>query len=81
MSICLSDHLRLNIVGSEDYVKLIGLINASKDQMHSNTTSPCITGVSFGEGLELEGSDLDIMFVEYDLVVTAQKQIRDYSFS
>lgn len=49
--------------------------------MHCNTTSTCISSVSFCEGLELEGSDLDIMFVEHDLVVTAQKQIRDYRFS
>lgn len=49
--------------------------------MNSNTTFTCITSVTFGGGLELERSDLDIMFVKHDLVVTAHKQICDYRFS
>ncbi|CAG2185799.1 unnamed protein product [Mytilus edulis] len=65
MSICLYNSLCHNIVGSAEYVRLIRLINAFKDRITSNTLhKTCITSGSFGEGLELKGSDLDIMVTD-----------------
>ncbi|CAC5400859.1 unnamed protein product [Mytilus coruscus] len=78
LSICLYDYLCQNIVGSEDYVKLIRLMNASSDQINSDKSYTYITSGSFGEGLELKESDLDVMIVEHDLDVTGQMKLNDY---
>ncbi|XP_071126621.1 uncharacterized protein [Mytilus edulis] len=52
-----------NIVGSENYVKNLRLMNAGRDDLYSDTDSTFITSGSFGEGLEMRGSDLDMMYV------------------
>ncbi|XP_071144945.1 cyclic GMP-AMP synthase-like [Mytilus edulis] len=80
MSICLYEYLCLDIVGSEDYVRLIRLINASNDSLDSQKFISRITSGSFGEGLELEGSDLDIMIVPHLLEVTDQTKKQDYYY-
>ncbi|CAG2185800.1 unnamed protein product [Mytilus edulis] len=79
MSVCLYNYLCHNIVGSADYVRLIRLITASKDQiMSSRLSATHITSGSFGEGLELNGSDCDIMILprHNDLVVTDQTKLQ-----
>ncbi|CAG2244491.1 unnamed protein product [Mytilus edulis] len=79
MSIWLYNYLCHNIVGSADYVRLIRLITASKDQiMSSRLSATHITSGSFGEGLELNGSDCDIMILprHNDLVVTDQTKLQ-----
>ncbi|XP_076085584.1 uncharacterized protein LOC143056377 [Mytilus galloprovincialis] len=79
MSICLYNHLCHNIVGSEDYVRLIRLINALTDRITSNTLCKTrITSGSFGEGLELKGSDLDIMLTDPGKEVIEQMKHQDY---
>ncbi|CAC5400858.1 unnamed protein product [Mytilus coruscus] len=80
MSICLYDYLCHTIVGSEDYVRLIRLMNASKDRYFRSKFELHITSGSFGEGLELKGSDQDIMRVIHDLEVTGngQMKLKDY---
>ncbi|VDI66293.1 Hypothetical predicted protein [Mytilus galloprovincialis] len=75
MSISLYNYLCQNIVGSEDHVRLTRLMNASKDQYGSSKFSTQITSGSFGEGLELQGSDSDMMFVFRDIEVTDQKKL------
>ncbi|CAG2210549.1 unnamed protein product [Mytilus edulis] len=52
-----------NIVRTENNVKTLRLMNAVRDKMTSNKHNTVITSGSFGEGLEMRGSDLDIMFV------------------
>ncbi|VDH98985.1 Hypothetical predicted protein [Mytilus galloprovincialis] len=79
MSICLYNYLCHNIVGSAEYVRLIRLINASTDRIKSNTfPDTYITSGSFGEGLELNGSDCDIMILPRynDIVVTDQTKLQ-----
>ncbi|XP_076071842.1 uncharacterized protein LOC143043412 [Mytilus galloprovincialis] len=60
-----------NIVGSENYVKNLRLMNAVRDDLHSYTSTyfTFITSGSFGEGLEMTGSDLDIMYVSKNIEV------------
>ncbi|XP_076071840.1 uncharacterized protein LOC143043408 [Mytilus galloprovincialis] len=52
-----------NIVGTENHVKSIRLMNAVRDRMKSTKRDIVITSGSFGEGLDMSGSDLDLMFV------------------
>ncbi|CAC5397848.1 unnamed protein product [Mytilus coruscus] len=52
-----------NIVGSEDHVKTIRLMNTVRDNLLRNNIATTITSGSFGEGLDMKGSDLDIMQV------------------
>ncbi|CAC5380209.1 unnamed protein product [Mytilus coruscus] len=52
-----------HIVGTEDHVKQIRLLNAVRDNLKFNEKVTTITSGSFGEGLQMRGSDLDIMYV------------------
>ncbi|XP_071128162.1 cyclic GMP-AMP synthase-like receptor 2 [Mytilus edulis] len=52
-----------NIVGSENHVNTIRQMNTVRDNMYSNDFYTVITSGSFGEGLEMRGSDLDAMHV------------------
>ncbi|CAC5400860.1 unnamed protein product [Mytilus coruscus] len=81
MSIKLYDYLCQNIVGSVDHVRLIRLMNATKDQNNSSNEITTITSGSFGEGLELQGSDTDVMFVVHFIEVTDKKKLHDYHFA
>ncbi|XP_063438859.1 uncharacterized protein LOC134719850 [Mytilus trossulus] len=63
ISMALYRYLCQHIVGSEDHVKQIRLMNAVKDNIESNKEYTLITSGSFGEGLDMRGSDLDIMQV------------------
>lgn len=58
--------LNQNIVGSEKYVRTVRKILAIKDRLISagENTWSYITSGSRGEGLDIGGSDLDIMFVD-----------------
>ncbi|VDI41338.1 Hypothetical predicted protein [Mytilus galloprovincialis] len=58
-----------HIVGTEDYVKQIRLLNAVRDNLSSNKVGISITSGSFGEGLEMRGSDLDVMFMDRNVEV------------
>lgn len=51
------------IVGSEKHVKAKRKMNAVRDHLFSNIDLEVITCGSFGEGLEMLGSDIDIMYV------------------
>ncbi|CAC5387564.1 unnamed protein product [Mytilus coruscus] len=50
-----------NIVGTEEHVKSIRMMNSVKDNLASNKTVQTITSGSYGEGIEMRGSDIDIM--------------------
>ncbi|CAG2241500.1 unnamed protein product [Mytilus edulis] len=49
---------------TEDHVKTIRFMNAVRDNLSSDEDTTIITSGSYGEGLEMRGSDLDIMFVD-----------------
>ncbi|XP_052078288.1 uncharacterized protein LOC127716215 [Mytilus californianus] len=63
LSISLYHYLCKNIVGTENHVKTIRLMNTVCDHLSSEDNRVYITSGSFGEGLEMRGSDIDIMFV------------------
>ncbi|CAC5421957.1 PRPF3 [Mytilus coruscus] len=69
ISIALYRYLCQHIVGSEDYVKQIRLMTPVGDNTSSNKEETIITSGSFGEGLHMRGSDLDVMFVSRTLEV------------
>ncbi|CAG2244908.1 unnamed protein product [Mytilus edulis] len=57
------------IVGTEEHVKTIRMMNAVRDDLQSDNEFALITSGSFGEGLEMRGSDLDMMMVVKDIEV------------
>ncbi|CAG2214389.1 unnamed protein product [Mytilus edulis] len=81
ISIALYRFMCQNIVGTEDHVKQLRLINTVRDNLSSDEKMTFITSGSFGEGLEMRGSDLDIMFVLKDMKIqdvksSSHKKIR-----
>ncbi|VDI02553.1 Hypothetical predicted protein [Mytilus galloprovincialis] len=52
-----------HIVGYEDHVKTIRMMNNVRDNLMSDEEFTFIASGNFGEGLELKGSDIDIMAV------------------
>ncbi|CAG2198489.1 unnamed protein product [Mytilus edulis] len=61
VSLALYRYLCQNIVGTENYVKSIRQLNAVRDDVMSTKSTAHIISGSFGEGLEMRGSDLDVM--------------------
>ncbi|CAG2256878.1 unnamed protein product [Mytilus edulis] len=51
------------IVGTEGHVKTVRMMNSIRDNLSSQDDLTKITSGSFGEGLEIKGSDIDIMYV------------------
>ncbi|XP_071147370.1 uncharacterized protein [Mytilus edulis] len=74
ISLALYNYLCHNIVGTKEHVKTIRLMNTVRDNFSSDKSFICITSGSYGEGLEMRGSDLDIMQVEKSIKVNADKQ-------
>ncbi|XP_052083053.1 uncharacterized protein LOC127720503 [Mytilus californianus] len=64
ISLALYRYLCQHIVGTEDHVKRIRMMNAVKDRMDSTKNITFITSGSFGEGLQMRGSDLDVMYLD-----------------
>ncbi|XP_071124014.1 uncharacterized protein [Mytilus edulis] len=62
-SIALYHNICQNIVGTEDHVKAIRMMNAVRDNLQSNKYTTIITSGSFGEGLDMQGSDIDVVLV------------------
>ncbi|CAC5402702.1 unnamed protein product [Mytilus coruscus] len=52
-----------NIVGTEDNVKSLRMINTVRDNLSRNEIETPITSGSFGEGLDMRGSDVDLVKV------------------
>ncbi|VDI32344.1 Hypothetical predicted protein [Mytilus galloprovincialis] len=64
ISIALYRYMCHNIVGSEEHVNTIRLMNTARDNLLcDNRAAVMITSGSFGEGLDMKGSDPDLMFV------------------
>lgn len=63
ISLALYHYMCKNIVGSEKHVNTLRLMNTVSDNLSSDEMIVNITSGSFGEGLQMIGSDLDIMWV------------------
>jgi hypothetical protein len=63
MSLSLYQFVCRHIVGSEETVKTKRTFNTIKDNLSIYENCIKITSGSVGEGLEMKGSDLDLMFV------------------
>ncbi|XP_076071374.1 cyclic GMP-AMP synthase-like receptor 2 [Mytilus galloprovincialis] len=74
-SVALYHYLCQNIVGSEEHVHTIRMMNTVSDNLQSNNKSTFITSGSFGEGLQMQGSDLDVMVVMKQIEVCEDTQI------
>lgn len=68
-SVALYNYMCQNIVGSEEHVKTIRIMNNVRDNLQSDNRCTLITSGSVGEGLKLRGSDLDLMKVIKDIKV------------
>ncbi|XP_071126807.1 cyclic GMP-AMP synthase-like receptor 2 [Mytilus edulis] len=75
-SLALYQFLCQNIVGTENHVKTIRLLNSVRDNVISNKYHVTITSGSFGEGLDMRGSDLDIMHVVKPIEVYSDEKKR-----
>ncbi|VDI02882.1 Hypothetical predicted protein, partial [Mytilus galloprovincialis] len=62
-SIALYQHMSENIVGTEEHVKTIRKMNTVRDNLSNTEYDTTITSGSFGEGLDMRGSDIDLMRV------------------
>ncbi|XP_063416235.1 uncharacterized protein LOC134697879 [Mytilus trossulus] len=60
-SIALYRYLCQNIVGTEEHVKTVRMLNTIRDNLSYDQETATITSGSRGEGIEMKGSDLDIM--------------------
>ncbi|XP_052076787.1 uncharacterized protein LOC127714792 [Mytilus californianus] len=60
-SVALYKYMCQNIVGTDDQVRTLRMMNNIRDSLQSDNVCEVITSGSFGEGLEMRGSDLDIM--------------------
>ncbi|CAG2197153.1 unnamed protein product [Mytilus edulis] len=67
-SVALYNYMCQNIVGSEEHVKTIRIMNNVRDNLQSDNRCTLITSGSV-EGLKLQGSDLDLMKVIKDTKV------------
>ncbi|CAG2239190.1 unnamed protein product [Mytilus edulis] len=56
-------YLCQNIVGTEEHVKSIRMMNTVRNNLQNNKRNAMIVSGSFGEGLQMRGSDIDIMTV------------------
>ncbi|VDI58730.1 Hypothetical predicted protein, partial [Mytilus galloprovincialis] len=64
------------VVGTEEHVNTIRMMNTIRDHLESDSMRTIITSGSFGEGLDMRGSDLDVMIVLQYLEVC--EKIHDY---
>lgn len=62
-SMALNRYLCHNIVGTDNHLKTIRLLNDIRYNVSSTEFSTDTTNGSYGEGIEMKGSDLDMMFV------------------
>ncbi|XP_076072046.1 uncharacterized protein LOC143043749 [Mytilus galloprovincialis] len=76
VSLALYRFLCQTIVGTENHVKTIRYMNTVRDYCKNIDSHTSITSGSFGEGLEMRGSDLDMMHVEKHSEVYVDEKIR-----
>lgn len=62
-SIALYQDMCQNIAETEEHLKTIRPMNAVKDNLSFDKDSTTLTSGSFGEGLDMQGSDLDVMYI------------------
>lgn len=64
-----------HITGTEEFVKTIRLMNTVRDNLNSSHDWTVITSGSFGEGIEMKGSDLDVMLVMKEVEIHENESI------
>lgn len=62
-------HYLCELTGYEDHVKNLRMMNNVRDNFTYESKTVLITSGSFGEGLEMYGSDIDLMIVVQDYEV------------
>ncbi|CAG2185944.1 unnamed protein product [Mytilus edulis] len=62
-SIALYQYMCNHIVGTEEHVQSLRMINTVRDNLSRNEIQTTITSGSFGEGLDMRGSDVDLVKV------------------
>ncbi|XP_071126576.1 uncharacterized protein [Mytilus edulis] len=75
-SLALYWYICQNIVGTEEHVKNFRMMNSVRDNLTCDNCWTTITSGSFGEGLDLKDSDLDIMSIMNCFEVVAELNIR-----
>ncbi|CAC5381112.1 unnamed protein product [Mytilus coruscus] len=80
ISLASYNYLSQNVVGSDYYVNIIRMMNAIRENLTRDDTCTTITSGSFGEGLGVRGSDLDILFILKDFEVS-EDEIFYFKFS
>ncbi|CAC5414208.1 unnamed protein product [Mytilus coruscus] len=74
-SLALYKYLCQNIVGTEEHVKTCRLMNTVRDNLQSDKQWTVITSGSFGEGIEMQGSDVDLVRVKKNIEVCENTNI------
>ncbi|XP_052077029.1 uncharacterized protein LOC127715050 isoform X1 [Mytilus californianus] len=74
-SIALYHYLCQNVVGTEKHVRTLRMLNNIRDNLQSNKRRIMITSGSFGEGLRMRDSDLDLMAVLKNIEVREDTHI------
>ena len=69
-----------HVVGTEETVKTRRMLNAINDNLDHNKVFKYITSGSCGEGLEMKGSDIDIMLVQKECHACKEKLEKQCSF-
>lgn len=67
-------------MGSEYHVNIIRMMNAVRENLTRDDSWATITSGSFGEGLDVRGSDLDILFILKNFEVS-EDEIFNFKFS
>lgn len=71
----LCDYQCQNIVGTEEHVKIIRMTNAVGDNLQSDNITTVINSGSFGDVLEMQGSDVDVVQVMKGVEVCEDQDI------
>ncbi|XP_071124015.1 uncharacterized protein [Mytilus edulis] len=74
-SLALYEYMCQNIVGTKEHVNTCRLMNTVRDNVQSDKQWTVITSGSFGEGLEMRGSDVDLVRVHKDIEVCENTNI------
>lgn len=71
----LYDYLCQNIVGTVEHVKGIRMTNVVRHNLQSDNITTVITSGSFGEGLDMQCSDVDVVQVMKGVEVCEDQNI------
>ncbi|VDH97230.1 Hypothetical predicted protein [Mytilus galloprovincialis] len=76
MSIALYSYMCHGIIGTEEHVKTIRMMNNIRDFLNRHRSFLTITSGSLGEGIQMRGSDVDMMYVNTFIEVSEDVNIQ-----